>query len=81
MRILQHKNFLKSLDKLSIKIQHKAVQVIELFVSDPTHPSLRNHSLKGKRLGLRSIDVTGDFRIIFRELSDGKYELIELVQI
>jgi hypothetical protein len=27
------------------------------------------------------LDVTGDLRIIFRELSDGEYELVELLDL
>jgi addiction module RelE/StbE family toxin len=37
------------------------------FLVEPFHPSLRNHSLKDKYAGFRSIDVTGDWRALYRE--------------
>jgi mRNA-degrading endonuclease YafQ of YafQ-DinJ toxin-antitoxin module len=52
-----------------------------LFASEPFHPLLNNHPLTSDRTGQRTINVTGDWRIIFKELSDGKYELVELVDI
>jgi mRNA-degrading endonuclease YafQ of YafQ-DinJ toxin-antitoxin module len=70
MRIIKHKQFDKSMKLLLPKIQHKAIASLEVFVSNPFDDNLRNHALKGKRHGFRSIDVTGDYRIIFRELSD-----------
>src|SRR3989344_9504353 len=44
----------------------------ELFEQDPQHPQLRNHALSGKRKGLRSINVTGDWRALYAEQSNGK---------
>jgi addiction module RelE/StbE family toxin len=39
---------------------------LNLFVEDSNHPSLRNHALKAKFAGLRSIDVTDDWRALYR---------------
>ena len=41
--------------------------MLELFLYDPRHPALRNHPLTGKYAGFRSIDVTGDYRALFRQ--------------
>jgi addiction module RelE/StbE family toxin len=38
-----------------------------LFAENPTHPTLRNHPLSGKYAGFRSIDVTDDWRAVYRE--------------
>lgn len=38
----------------------------ELFLDDPTHTHLRNHALREKFGGYRSIDVTGDWRALFK---------------
>jgi len=46
-----------------------------LFAENPNHPALRNHLLTGKYAGFRSIDVTEDWRAIYRE----KPELIKFV--
>ncbi len=81
MEILYTKRFQKHYKKNDAYIQSQAKRAIELFRIDPVDPTLRNHPLTGDYLGYRSIDVTGDFRIIFTELSDGRYELVELVDI
>jgi addiction module RelE/StbE family toxin len=38
-----------------------------LFTENPNHPALRNHLLTDKYAGFRSIDVTEDWRAIYRE--------------
>jgi mRNA-degrading endonuclease YafQ of YafQ-DinJ toxin-antitoxin module len=39
-------------------------------------PALRNHPLKEQFAGYRSIDVTGDYRAIFREAQAGPTRVI-----
>lgn len=41
-------------------------ETLELFLDNPNHQSLRNHALKGKYAGYRSIDVTDDWRALFK---------------
>lgn len=43
------------------KLQDSILQ----FVKDPLHPSLRNHQLRGKHKDYRSINVTGDVRVLY----------------
>lgn len=38
----------------------------ELFYDDTHHPSLRNHALREKYTGFRSIDITNDWRAVFK---------------
>ena len=49
---------------LEIKIAFKEAR--ELFLENPTHPHLRNHALRKKFAGYRSIDITGDWRALFK---------------
>lgn len=49
---------------LDIKISFKEAR--ELFIYNPTHPNLRNHALREKYSGFRSIDVTSDWRALFK---------------
>lgn len=49
---------------LDIKIAFKESR--ELFLDNPNHPNLRNHALREKYAGYRSIDVTGDWRALFK---------------
>lgn len=81
MKLLKHKKFIKSYLLLTSWLQEKADSAIKLFIQNPFDINLRNHALMGKMKWLRSIDVTGDIRIIFRELSEGTYEIVELVVI
>ena len=68
MEIIRKKSFLKNYQKLPEKIQDRTEDTIFLFQKDPRHGSLPNHPLYDEYDGCRSIDVTGDYRIIFREL-------------
>lgn len=67
MIIQYHKNFSKKYKKLSAKLQAKTQKQISLFINSPYAPQLRNHPLKGKYKNYRSINITGDWRAIFKE--------------
>ncbi len=71
MKIIFHREFKKSLKRLSSRHQVKTLEVIRHFVSHPHDPILKNHPLTGRMQGLRSISVTGDIRIIFEEIKGG----------
>lgn len=66
MIINYHKDFLKDFKKLPLKAKEKFKQRQLLFEKDEFDPVLNNHALKGKWLGYRSINVTGDIRAIFK---------------
>jgi len=36
-----------------------------LFLQNPTDPILKNHELKGDKLGMRSFSITGDIRVVY----------------
>lgn len=67
MIIVIQKGFEKDLKKTSIKIQEKFFDRLTLFEKDQSDPVLNNHALKGKYLGYRSINITGDLRAIFKK--------------
>jgi len=68
MKIKFHKNFEKKYKKLPAKLKCKVKARNKLFSEDPFDPILNNHALQGKYSGYRSINVTGDLRIIYRLL-------------
>lgn len=70
-RVEYGQDFARALRKLPLVIQRQAVKKEELFKSNPLHPSLRLHQLKGKLGGLWSISITFHYRIIFRRMDDG----------
>lgn len=71
MEIKLHKNFEKQYLKLTTSQKGKFKERRNLFLIDEFNPVLNNHSLNGKYLGCRSINVTGDLRIIFKR--EGNY--------
>ncbi len=77
MKIDYHKRFLKNLARAPHHIQLVVSKRIRLFSIDPFYGLLNNHALVGKWQGHRSINVTGDWRAIYRDLGDGRIEWVE----
>ena len=63
MQILLHRNFKKGYQKLKSGEQRKFKERRNLFIDDPFHPLLNNHSLHAEYADYRSIDITGDLRV------------------
>lgn len=59
----------KNFDKQYVKLNDKTKTIyknrITIFNDNPFDFRLRNHALKGKYLGYRSIDITGDIRALY----------------
>lgn len=66
-RIDYSKKFLKQLKKAPLEIKIAYRRRFAMFLDDPFHPLLDNHALAGDWLGYRSINITGDWRVIFKE--------------
>jgi addiction module RelE/StbE family toxin len=64
------KSFDKQYAKLNLKVKTSFKKRLEIFKANPFDISLRNHSLKGRYLGYRSIDVTGDVRALYTTQGD-----------
>lgn len=65
MIIKTTKSFDKHYAKLGAKQKLQFKNRIKLFVQNPFDSALRNHPLKGKYLGYRSIDIAGDLRALY----------------
>ncbi|MHB1864966.1 MAG: type II toxin-antitoxin system RelE/ParE family toxin [Candidatus Saccharimonadales bacterium] len=66
MNVVFHKNFQKMFKRLPKKIQGRVGERIELFANDPLDSQLRNHSINVPYKDSRSIDITGDYRAIYK---------------
>jgi addiction module RelE/StbE family toxin len=64
------KTFDKQYSKLNDKTKTIYKNRIVMFKSNPFDFRLRNHVLKGKYLGYRSIDITGDVRALYTVKGD-----------
>lgn len=69
MQFVWSQAFNKRYKKLPKKVQGQIKERLELFVSDAFHPLLNNHKLSGEYKDYRSINITGDYRIIYRNQS------------
>lgn len=70
MNIQTTRGFDKQYAKLNLKIKNQFKVRLEVFVTDPFDNRLRNHPLKGKYLGYRNIDVSGNVRALYTVKGD-----------
>jgi len=80
-RIDYAKYFIKAFKKVPFSIKIAFRDRLSIFINDPYSPILHNHELKGGLQGLRSINVTGDWRALYREYkeSDKNVVVFELI--
>lgn len=76
MKFKYHRQFQKQLLKLPQKQQTITRQRLRLFGADQQNVLLKNHALKGKYMGCRSISIGGDLRVIYIEHSSALIEFL-----
>ncbi len=62
----------KKLKKVDAKIRKSFKERIAIFEKSPYSPQLHNHKLKKEYQGLRSINITADYRAVYEEITIGK---------
>lgn len=70
MEVRFHRNFYKLYQRLPAKVQTRFEQRLAIFQLEPLDPTLRNHGLTGRWIGFRSINITGDYRAIYKEVDE-----------
>ena len=78
MQVARHPKFEKRLTRLSPSIRNTLANRLELFIADPRHPLLNDHPLSGERYGFRSINITGDWRLVYKPIDEGMILLTEI---
>jgi addiction module RelE/StbE family toxin len=73
MKIIFTKRFEKQYESASRQIQNKFGERLNMFLKNEYDTVLNNHILKGELRGHRSINITGDWRAIFKESKNGEY--------
>ena len=63
--------FFEKLKKVDVRIRRSFEEKIAVFEKNPFDPSLNNHALKEPYEGLRSIDITNDYRAVYEEVPSG----------
>jgi addiction module RelE/StbE family toxin len=59
------KDFSKQFKVLPQKQKERFYERLDLFKKNPHDKTLRDHALKGKYKGYRSIDIAGDLRALY----------------
>lgn len=59
------KSFEKQFKKVTPVVRQRFYAQLQLFMVQPLSPTLSNHALKGKYMGYRSINITGDIRALY----------------
>lgn len=65
--------FKKQYKKLSEKIKIQTKTRINILIEDEFSPILKNHKLHGEFSKYRSINITGDIRVVYRKTTNGFY--------
>lgn len=72
------RTFKKMFKKLPIRLQNQFEERLFLFVENSHHPLLHNHPLNGVWSGCRSINIAGDLRAVYEEISDNHFEFVAI---
>lgn len=78
MIVIPSKYFEKQSAKLPKNVQLALAERLRLFMIDSHNPLLNNHALHGSLRHYRSINVTGDYRLVFESIDQ---ELVRLIDI
>ena len=78
MRVIPSKNFEKKVVKLPAQIKRAVVERLRLFAEDQFHTLLNNHALHGQQKHFRSINITGDYRLIYEQYDADTVRLIDI---
>lgn len=71
MRVVYDPAFLEKLKKVDVRIRKRVSERIILFSKNPEDPQLDNHPLQREYHGYMSIDITSDWRAIYKEAKIG----------
>lgn len=78
MQIIFTERFKKKFNELPKKVQTQFEKRLEIFVSDSLNPILKIHPLHGNLVGLRAFSVNGDFRVVYRLVSQDVVKLVDI---
>jgi addiction module RelE/StbE family toxin len=71
MRAQLSPEFIEKLKKVDVRIRNSFYEKMGTFEKSHLDPQLNNHTLKDEYEGLRSINITNDYRAIYEEVQGG----------
>lgn len=75
MHLIEGRGFEKQLAKLSKGLRAKVRERVQMLDVDSTHPILNDHKLNTPFEGYRSINITGDYRLVYKKIDANTYYL------
>lgn len=79
MKVQYAPGVIKKLKKADVKVRKSFIQKILVFSKNPLNPQLKNHELHKPYKGLRSLNITADYRAIYEELAEGEEAIAHFV--
>jgi len=81
MLVTAHPKFKKHFTKRILpnkKLTKKFHKRLAIFLKNPKHPLLKDHSLIGKKNNKKAFSITGDIRVIYFPKSKNHIELLDI---
>ncbi|MFZ2303293.1 MAG: type II toxin-antitoxin system mRNA interferase toxin, RelE/StbE family [Minisyncoccia bacterium] len=78
MIIVRTKYFSKATTKLPASVKRALAERLQLFIEDPFSIILNNHPLQGDRRPYRSVNITGDYRLVYEQYDEDTVRLIDV---
>jgi addiction module RelE/StbE family toxin len=78
MQFLYSSSFLKQYKKFPQKIHKQIKTRLDLLAEDEFSPLLNNHKLHGEYGDCRSVNITGDFRLVYKKVDKQQILLVEI---
>ena len=76
--IIHTASFDKRFKVLSGKLKKRAFDRLRIFAMSEYDESLSNHRLHGEYSGCRSINISGDLRLVYRKIDESTVLLIDI---
>jgi addiction module RelE/StbE family toxin len=70
--IFSNREFIRQYKRVNVRIKKFVDRKLQIFRKNPLEHGLNNHPLRDAWTGYRSIDITADYRAIYREVREGK---------
>ena len=78
IQFIYRKKFKKKFRSVSPVIRAATDFKLRILCKNPYDPILNNHALQGDRQHLRTINITGDIRLVFQVVSKEVYFIVDI---
>jgi addiction module RelE/StbE family toxin len=70
--VFTDKEFIKLYKEADVRIRKSIDEKLRVFIKNPFDLGLDNHPLRDEWEGFRSIDITNDYRAVYKEVKEGE---------